>query len=442
MDQELCEQRTEIYPGKSNALRNENARRAAWDGDPEDKRIIAQFQDELLAKGTGQYRAAKVAQHLRFLSPLLGVRLQEAKKEHIVRAVVTINTSDRWAEETKRDYKRVLKHFYNWFEDEDPRLRSKDEGEREAAQMLYKYLRKGVSTAKPKQALGEQQIITEAEATQIIENAPGPMERAFLAVLHNTGARVGEMLGMRVGDYKRHPGDVDAAVRVYGKTGERTIPLLQAIPYVEHWLRYHPDRSNPRALLWLRKNTKPIRYLDARDIVRSAMEKAGLVTVNREWRKIKNGRFAGRYYEYETVTSAKREYHPHWWRHSRATIWAVMFPHAVLCQLMGWAQGSAQAKRYVHLTAEDVRKRVREGYGIAKADEIAPAVQVCRCGEPNRTDARYCFKCSQPLNVAVVMEDQQARDTAIRDAVQEMITAQLRDPALWDRFLKFKDRQA
>lgn len=438
MDLKLCEQRTEIYGGKNNALKNENARRDAWDGRIEDKAIIEQFQAELIAKGTGQYRAAKVAQHLRFLSPILGVGFADARKEHIVRAVVHITTSDKWAEETKRDYKRILKHFYGWYENEDPRLRSKDDAIREPAQTLYKYLRKGVSTAKPRQALGEQTIITEVESARIIENATTPMERALLAVLHNTGARVGELLGMRIGDYKRAPGDVDAAIRVYGKTGERTIPILQAIPYLEHWLRYHPDRTNPRALLWLRKNDTPLRYGDVRDLVVHTMEKSGLVTIKREWRAIKNGRFAGHRYLYETVTGATREYNPHWWRHSRATLWAGMFPHAILCQLMGWAQGSAQAKRYVHLTAEDVRKRVREGYGIAKADEITPTVQVCRCGEPNRTEARYCFKCSQPLNVAVVLEDQRTRDQAIRDAVEEMVTTQLKNPELWTRFLDFK----
>ena len=41
-----------------------------------------------------------------------------------------------------------------------------------------------------------------------------------------------------------------ALLRIDGKTGERTIPLIHSISYLRAWLQVHPDRNNPDASLF------------------------------------------------------------------------------------------------------------------------------------------------------------------------------------------------
>ena len=40
-----------------------------------------------------------------------------------------------------------------------------------------------------------------------------------------------------------------AEVLVNGKTGSRTVPLINSIPYVKDYLDDHPQRTNPNAFL-------------------------------------------------------------------------------------------------------------------------------------------------------------------------------------------------
>jgi hypothetical protein len=40
-----------------------------------------------------------------------------------------------------------------------------------------------------------------------------------------------------------------AEVLVNGKTGSRSVPLFNSIPYVKDWLDYHIQRGNPNAFL-------------------------------------------------------------------------------------------------------------------------------------------------------------------------------------------------
>ncbi len=67
----------------------------------------------------------------------------------------------------------------------------------------------------------------------------GQRDRVMLTTLYNTGARVSELIGMRVGDLIVEPG---ASVRIHGKgRKERTVPLwLKTATQLKRWLRAYP----------------------------------------------------------------------------------------------------------------------------------------------------------------------------------------------------------
>jgi integrase/recombinase XerD len=67
----------------------------------------------------------------------------------------------------------------------------------------------------------------------------GQRDRVMLATLYNTGARVSELTGMRVGDFLLKPGP---AVRIHGKgRKERSVPLWRStVSELKRWLREYP----------------------------------------------------------------------------------------------------------------------------------------------------------------------------------------------------------
>lgn len=68
----------------------------------------------------------------------------------------------------------------------------------------------------------------------------GQRDRVMLATLYNTGARVSELIGMRVMDLVLEPG---ASVRIHGKgRKDRAVPLWPGTAtQLKHWLREYPQ---------------------------------------------------------------------------------------------------------------------------------------------------------------------------------------------------------
>lgn len=441
--------RIEIYYKKEECLERQNAildgkaykylgkQQAGWKGSARNRELILQFQEHLVGKGTKQYRIAKITLHLRKLCDLLSTDLDMATRQDLKKIVTTIITSKAWAPETQRDYKRILKHFYKWFEQEDPRLivpilpynperpptaqelqaHALAQENAQTTQKLYHYLRTDVDTKKPRRSVGRVQIISDADCLHLIRNGCRlPMERALVATLHNAGGRVDEVLNLRICDYTRK--GKHAAILLDGKTGERPVLLLQAIPWIEQWLEYHPYAKDPNSPLWVSTHPlhygKPIRYAGIRCLIRRVCERANY----------------------------KGRSNPHWWRHSRATIDAPLYSEAVRNEMMGWQQGSSQSKIYTHLTAENIEAAFLQVHGLTESQDVKPVTQYCKvCRETNTSDARYCFRCGNALTVQVLVEDEKQKSAATNEAF-EYLTDMLTNPTLSAEFHSFLAQKA
>ena len=421
-------ERREIYWKRSKQYGRQQELLAIWEDQDANKGAIRAFQEHLIAEGTGEYRVAKVMSHLRHICDECAfLRLPLATKADLRSAIAYINTREGWKEHSRCDYTRILKHYYRWYQEEDPRVENGDAKAREEARQLYQYLSRHVKVSKPRKKVGEDEIITQEDLQSLIRTCRTPLERAFLAVLHNTGARIGEMLNIRIRDYERK--GKHALIKVDGKTGERRIPVLQAIPHLEEWLRIHPDRENSSAFLWVsmseRHYGKPLAYAAVKKLLERCASRAGFAQANMSTWKDKGGKP----HTYERYSNFEKQFNPHWFRHSRASLWAAEFSQAMLCQLMGWAQGSSQAQTYVHLSARDVENSFLKVHGILPEEQRKPTAQFCACGQTNTSDAKYCYKCGQPLSVRVVMDEQEA----LRRAFAELPRI-LADPVLRARY--------
>jgi hypothetical protein len=195
-------------------------------------------------------------------------------------------------------------------------------------------------------------------------------------MLWETGARIGELLDLTVGDIEdRQHGK---KVVIDGKTGPRRLPLVESVPHLNSWLNQHPV-PKPEAPLWCKirvsddePETIGYNYIRLK-ILRKTAEKADI----------------------------DKPVNPHHYRHSRASHLANELKEAQLCEWFGWVQGSDVPAKYVHLSGRDLDKTYDTLHGIHDPDEeeAEPTVQECwRCSELNEPSAAFCSRCGAPLD--------------------------------------------
>ena len=371
------------------------------------RELIKRYQGHALTNGVSQVRVAKLAWGLRGLSKTLKKPLDNATQADIEVALSTMLTTDirpgkKPSLNTQRDRKRVVKQFYRWLATQEEYEHDKN------LTRLVEYLRREVKTPDPKRIHDPGNILTEEDVQRVLDKGcASELERALIVTLFETGCRAGELLSIRICDITE---ETDLwAVRVNGKTGERTVPIVYAIPYLIRWLSVHPDRHNPNALLWLKNTARgwgtPLNYVMLRLIIKRCFTRAGVQKRN----------------------------NPHWWRHTRCTLDAkdTSYTDSILCAKMG--HGPKVAARYRHMSADDVKNAARRAAGIhvkedAKKRPLLPQ-QCPECQEVNTHDARYCGKCGKPLTAKVIQEERDALSKAL-----EALPRILADPVLRARY--------
>ncbi len=165
-------------------------------------------------------------------------------------------------------------------------------------------------------------LLTPGELGSLMREAVHPRSRALLPVLYETACRKGEILAARIRDVSI--GSDFSTISVFGKTGQRTLPLIRSVPALEKWLEAHPN-PRPRSPLFATVVNGKVRRMDDR-------------TPNKLMAEI--GERIG-----------MRHVSPHMLRHTRLTeLAAAGVGEFVLKSFAGWTQNSDMAARYVHFS--------------------------------------------------------------------------------------------
>ena len=230
----------------------------------------------------------------------------------------------------------------------------------------------------------------------MIETADNPRDKAIVALLFDSGVRVGELMTLRVKDVnlETDPGHII----VNGKTGMRKIPIRFSAPYIAYYLTYMKGKA-PGSPLWLNvgqnsdKNASPDYWA-----FRAMLKRLGV------------------------QAKIKKRIYPHLFRHSRASYYANKLTEQQLKMFFGWTGGSDMAATYVHLSGRDIDNAVLRADGAKRAqEEVKPklTVKICeRCRLTNTTDSTYCRGCAAPLDIKTAMEAQE-QAKSVKEAVQE-----------------------
>ena len=97
-------------------------------------------------------------------------------------------------------------------------------------------------------------ILTEQDVKALLDVTGDVRDAALIALLYDTGVRVGELLNMKVKDV-----DTQGSlwhVRVTGKTGTRVIPITFSTPYLARYLDSYIDKKQDSPL-WKKEGTSP-----------------------------------------------------------------------------------------------------------------------------------------------------------------------------------------
>lgn len=182
-------------------------------------------------------------------------------------------------------------------------------------------------------------LLSREDLQKLMEACPSVRGKAFLMMLYESGARIGEILNVRMQDFAF---DADGVlVEIEGKTGKRRIRLVESSKHLRDWFKELRENHPSAHYVWFgQKESEPSQYAATLKFLRKTAKLAGL----------------------------RKNVRPHLFRHSRASELAQKLREPQLRAFMGWGAASDMPQVYIHLSAQDMDKAI---LGLYKQDNCA-----------------------------------------------------------------------
>jgi len=279
--------------------------------------------------------------------------------------------------------------------------------------LFFKWLKpnndffENIKTRNPKNHLPTKELILPTDVKKLLPACKCQRDRALVMAFWDSAARASEILNLNL----RHVliDRYGAVIVVEGKTGMRRIRLIDAVPDLQAWINQHPYKDNPDAPLFVtfrNSGSKP-RRLNIRTVENS------LKTVAED-------------------AGVKKNVHPHAFRHGKLTDLVKRgFKETELRIIAGWEADSKMPATYIHLSGEDVEKKVLASYGIIEDEvkkeelELRP-IECPRCKTKNPHDSKYCSCCSMVLDMETAVKLEEEGKVA-DDELTKMIESKMND---------------
>ena len=216
--------------------------------------------------------------------------------------------------------------------------------------------------------LNPNDLLESSEIHKMLLVADNTRNKCLLAVVYESGMRIGEALSIQKGDVKLLDGECKIRIPdnhegedINSKTGSRVLILIESFPYIEKYLSVHNGD----------KRLFPIKKTRANQILKDLAKKAGI---------------------------EKRIYW-HLFRHSRATELAKLgMQETSMKKRFGWVGSSKMIERYTSLTDDDADDAYKDalGYGVKKKESVINpiALRCSKCGKLIETGS-YCPQCEE-----------------------------------------------
>lgn len=327
---------------------------------PENRDLILKFKSRLLADNISSGRILKYIYTLRELSAMLNKSFVQSTKDDMIELVGKINASS-YAQNTKCDFKKILKRFYKWINGDE----------------ISPETTRWIKTGRDKeQTLKPEEILTPDEIKAIANNMSNQMLKSLVLTLFASGARIGEILPAKIKQFAFDDKGIIFNI-VEGKTGARRVRI--DAPFYNYyinellvWLQSHPDKNNPEAYIWQGYKGNFVVYKTVRENLFLAAKKAGIT----------------------------KPINPHAFRHASATFDSSL-PAEVKKAKYGW-KTMDMINVYTSLSGKQIDEEILRfrGVDINDKDEMGRIIsKPCKkCGHNNQLSEHLCTKCNYPLD--------------------------------------------
>ena len=193
-----------------------------------------------------------------------------------------------------------------------------------------------------------------------------------------------------------------AEVLVNGKTGSRSVPLINSIPYVKDWIDDHPQRTNPNAYLIFGMGKSYGRKLTS-----DSMNDIYADYKKKFFPKLLEDPKVSPEDKVKIKELLKKPWNPYIRRHTALTEKSQILKENVLRQYAGWSMSSNMHLKYLHYFGNESNESILEAYGLKpKSEEIdkMKPKQCPNCSELNKIDSKFCVKCRMILSYDSYME--------------------------------------
>jgi len=260
-----------------------------------------------------------------------------------------------------------------------------------------------------------------------LKYCPDKRDRCYHAMATDMSARSHEILNLRISDVKFNITENHiqyAEVRINeGKTGPRTVPLIDSLPFLKEWISDHPTGTNSSSWLFVSRGKNNFGRKLTYD---------GIVDRYSYYYKTK---FFPNLLGDKTVPEEDKEvirsmltkpWNLYIFRHSALTEKSQILPEAILRSHAGWTMSSKMPQIYIHLSGES-SKVLLERRGILvssdKKEESLKSKYCPNCYESNKPDSKFCLKCNMVLqfdSYKETIESQKNREKRLSDVEQKL----------------------
>ena len=260
---------------------------------------------------------------------------------------------------------------------------------------------------------------TEEDDSLFLKYCPSPRDRCYHAMAGDLAARPHEMLKLKIKDvvFKLTPDKKQyAEVLVNGKTGNRSLPLINSIPYIKDWINQHPQSGNPNSILLC-------------GFGKSLGRTIRITSINTIYRNYKHDFFPKLLDDpnvpfedkQKIKVLLKKPWNPYIRRHSALTEKSALLKEHHLRQFAGWSPRSNMHLKYLHFFGNESNKSLLEAYGIVSKDQklsdsLRPK-QCPNCNEPNKPEGKFCARCRMVLTYNAyneTLEKQQEKESEVQ----------------------------
>jgi len=275
---------------------------------------------------------------------------------------------------TLHDYIRILKPFLLWLI------------ENEYSNLPEKKIRKIVSPSVDYRTTEPDEILTVEEIERLLQGCQNTRDRALLATLYESGARIAEIGRLRWRDVCFD----DYGVRLYiddqKNQKRRFARLTLSTQYLAIWKSDYPEDLLDDAPIFSSFKGGPMGYVTMTRSIQRAAKFAGIT----------------------------KRVNPHLFRKSRIThMIAQGYQESVIKESMWGNVETSMLRTYIQLAEKDIDNEFLKQAGVKVEDEgnsrqIAQTCGVCHmiCGPT----FRFCPKCGTGLSEKIVVEQRLAKD--------------------------------